>query len=63
MFLFYRFVFGIILFIGIGFHSGIIFAAETCSVSNQASPEFREYQNKLNSELGKIRGEMAAKTC
>lgn len=48
---------------GIGFQNNVLFAAETCSVSNQASPEFREYQNKLNSELGKIRGEMAAKTC
>lgn len=63
MFISRRFALCIILFIGIIFHEEVLFAADVCSVSNQASPEFVEYQNKLSSELAKIRGEMAAKTC
>ena len=63
MFISHRFLLCITLFIGIIFHEGILFAADVCSVNNQASPEFLEYQNKLSAELGKVRGEMVAKTC
>ena len=62
MFISHRFLLCITLFIGIIFHEGILFAADVCSVNNQASPEFLEYQNKLSVELGKVRSEIATKT-
>lgn len=63
MFPIYRFALLYILSCGIIFQVNIALAADTCSIQNQASPEFLEYQNKLQAELTKIRSEMSAKNC
>ena len=64
MFLTRRFaLFSIFLSLVVIFEGNAALAADVCSVHAQASPEFIEYQNKLQAELANIRSAMSEKSC